>query len=122
MSNTLDLLLKMELPHPPEKVVKLKRLSQICGAPVEFKLRALSYSKAAELTSSVMDDLNVHIILAGVVEPNLKDRGLLEKYGAATPAELVKKLLLPGEIESLAREIERLSGYRTNTIEEVKKN
>jgi len=122
MSNTLDLLLKMELPHPPEKVVKLKRLSQICGAPVEFKLRALSYSKAAELTSSVMDDLNVHIILAGVVEPNLKDRELLEKYGAATPAELVKKLLLPGEIESLAREIERLSGYRTNTIEEVKKN
>ena len=122
MSNTLDLLLKMELPHPPEKVVKLKRLSQICGAPVELKLRALSYSKAAELTSSVMDDLNVHIILAGVVEPNLKDRELLEKYGAATPAELVKKLLLPGEIESLAREIERLSGYRTNTIEEVKKN
>jgi len=122
MSNTLDLLLKMELPHPPEKVVKLKRLSQICGAPVELKLRALSYSKAAELTSSVMDDLNVHIILAGVVEPNLKDRELLEKYGAATPAELVKKLLLAGEIESLAREIERLSGYRTNTIEEVKKN
>ena len=54
--------------------------------------------------------------------PNLRDKALLEKHHAPTPAELVKGLLLPGEIEDLSREVERLSGYRTATLEEVKKN
>ena len=61
------------------------------------------------------------ILLAGVVDPDFKNTALQEKYGAATPAELVEKLLLPGEIEDLAREIEKLSGYRTVTLEEIKK-
>jgi hypothetical protein len=30
-------------------------------------------------------------------------------------------MLLPGEIEDLSRTIEKLSGYRTDTIEEIKK-
>jgi len=121
MSNTLDLLLKAEIQELPEKDVKLKRLSAICGGPVIFKLRALSYSRAADLIKNQPEDLNVHIVLAGVVEPNLKDTELLAKYNAVTPAELIKKMLLPGEIEDLSREIEKLSGYRTVTIEEIKK-
>ena len=65
--------------------------------------------------------MEVHIVLAGVKAPDFKDKALLSKYGAATPAELVKKLLLPGEITDMSREIEKLSGYRTSTIEEIKK-
>ena len=121
MSNTLDLLLKAEIQELPEKDVKLKRLSAICGGPVIFKLRALSYSRAADLIKNQPEDLNVHIVLAGVVEPNLKDTELLAKYNAVTPAELIKKMLLPGEIEDLSREIEKLSGYRTITLEDIKK-
>ena len=34
---------------------------------------------------------------------------------------VVEKLLLPGEIEDLSREVEKLSGYRSVTIEQVKK-
>ena len=45
-------------------------------------------------------------------------RGL--PYGGATPAETVKAMLLPGEIEDLARAVERLCGYRRATIDEVK--
>jgi len=119
--NTLDLLLKADIPNLPEKEVKLKRLSTICGGPVIFKLRALPYARAAELIKTQPEDLNVHIVLAGVVEPNLKDTELLTKYNAPTPAELIKKMLLPGEIEDLSREIEKLSGYRTTTIEDIKK-
>lgn len=119
--NTLDLLLKADIPDLPEKEYKQKRLSAICGGPVIFKIRALPYNRAAELTASQKDDLNVHIVLAGTVEPNLKDKELLTKYNAATPAELVKKMLLPGEIEDLSRAIEILSGYRIVTIEEIKK-
>ena len=45
---------------------------------------------------------------------------LKEKFGGATPAETVKNMLLPGEIEDLSRAVERLCGYRMLTIEEVK--
>ncbi len=119
--NTIDLLLNANIPDLPEKELRLKRLSEICKGDVIFKLRALPYNRAAEIISSQKDDMNVHIVLAGTVEPNLKESGLLEKYNAATPAELIKKMLLPGEVEDLSREIERLSGYRTITVEEIKK-
>lgn len=119
--DTLDILLKHEIPNLPEKEFKIKRLSAIYGEPVIFKLKALQYNQANELTNSQKEDLNVHIVLAGTVEPNLKDTDLKEKYGALTPAELVKKMLLPGEVVDLARAIEKLSGYRTDTMQEVKK-
>lgn len=121
MDNTLDLLLKMDPPDLPEKEYKLKRLSGICGSPVVFKLRALPYSRAAEITRAQKDDIEVHILLAGVAEPNLKSPELMARYNAATPAEMVKKMLLPGEIIDISRAVERLSGYRTDTIEEIKK-
>lgn len=121
MDNTLDLLLKIDAQNLPEKEYKLKRLSGICGAPVVFKLRALPYNRAAELTKAEKEDIEVHILLAGVVEPNLKSPELMSKYNAPTPAEMVKKMLLPGEIIDISRAVERLSGYRTDTIEEIKK-
>jgi hypothetical protein len=121
MDNTLDLLLKMDTPDLPEKEYKLKRLSSLCGSPVIFKLRALPYSRAVEISRAQKDDMEVHIMLAGVSEPDLKAPELIAKYNAATPAEMVKKMLLPGEIIDISRAIERLSGYRTDTIEEIKK-
>ena len=45
----------------------------------------------------------------------------MEKYGVPTPTELVKKVLSAGEIEEISKQIEVLSGYRTKTIEEIKK-
>ena len=65
--------------------------------------------------------MSVHIVLAGVISPDLKSEELKKKYNAVTPVELVKNMLLPGEIEDISREIEKLSGYRTTTIEEIKK-
>ena len=50
----------------------------------------------------------------------LKAKELKEKYGGATPAETVKAMLLPGEIEDLSRAVERLCGFRRITIDEVK--
>jgi len=119
--DALELLLKSDIPNLPEKEYKLKRLSEICGAPVIFKLRALPYNRAAEIGKEQKDDINVHILLAGVISPDLKDKELLNKYNAITPADMVKKMLLPGEIEDISRAVERLSGYRATTIEEIKK-
>lgn len=120
--DTLDLLLKAEIPNPPEKAVKLRRLSKACGGDVVFRLRALPYSRVAEIEEMHRgDDMPVFILLAGCVSPDLKNRDLMEKYKALTPEELIKAMLLPGEIEDLSREVERLSGYRTATYDEVKK-
>lgn len=122
MQDVLDLLMGLTPPKLPEKQSRLKRLSKECGADVIFTLRALPYNRVAEIREGATGDVSVEILLAGVSAPNLKDKGLMDKYHAPTPAELVKTLLLPGEIEALAREVEKLSGYRTTTVEDVKKN
>jgi hypothetical protein len=123
--DTLELLLKSDRPNMPEKEIKLKRLSKECGGNIIFKLKALSYNRVAEIKNThAGGDMEVHIILAGVVSPDLKSEALKKKYNAETPAEIIKVMLLPGEIEDISREIEKLSGYRTTTletVEEVKK-
>jgi|GEM_PF-327894 len=119
--NTLDLLLNMDIQAPRTEKVKMKRLSSICGQDVVFTIKQLSYNRVNEIIEQYRfdTDMSVFIMLAGTVSPKLKDKNLLDKYEAVTPAELLKKLLLPGEIEDISREIQRLCGYRQNTFEIV---
>ena len=119
MTDLLALLLRPELPNVqkelPTAEYRVKRLSEALGTDVVFKLRALPYGKVKSIRDSVAGDPGLDILLAGCVEPDLK-----AKYGGATPAETVKAMLLPGEIEDLSRAVERLCGFRRITIDEVK--
>ena len=121
MSKFLDMMLKPEVPNVqkelPRAKYEVKRLSRLAGEPVVLELQGLPYGKAQELRE-VGDDQEVLILLAGC--PELKDEALKAKFGGVTPAETVKAMLLPGEIADLSRTVERLSGYRQNTIREVK--
>ena len=121
MSKFLDMMLRPETPNVlkalPEAEYEVKRLSRLYGEPVTVKLRGLPYGKAQELREMTTDQ-EIHILLAGC--PELKDAGLRDKFGGATPAETVKAMLLPGEIAELSRAVERLSGFRQNTIREIK--
>ena len=119
--DVLDLLLNAAPAKLPEKEYKIKKLSSECGGDVVFRLRALPFDRVAEIRRVGEETQNLHIVLAGVVSPDLRNQALLDKYSAETPSELVKKMLLPGEIDDLALRIERLSGYRSNVLEEVKK-
>ena len=120
--NALEMLLGSDrVEKRQEKKVKIRRLSPKGKEPVVFTLQSLGRGRVAEIRKLGDERAPLHILLAGVVDPDFKNTALQEKYGAATPAELVEKLLLPGEIEDLAREIEKLSGYRTVTLEEIKK-
>lgn len=103
----------------PTAEYKIERLSALAGQDVVFKLRALPYGKVHDI-ERFTQDTDVHILLAGCVEPELKDERLQEKFGGATPADTVKRMLLAGEIADLSAAIERLSGYRRMTISEVK--
>lgn len=119
MKEILDILLEAENTKPQTEKVKLKRLSTEEN-PAIFELKGLTFNRVAELKRLNSDEgFLLQTVLAGMISPDLKNKGLLDKYHAPTPEELLKKMLLPGEIEDLGREIERLSGYRTNTIEIV---
>lgn len=123
MSKLLDILLRPELPNVakelPECRCKVKRLSRLAGEDVVFTLRALPYGRVQEI-KELKEDAALSILLSGLKDPDPKAPELKERYGGATPAETLKALLLPGEIEDLSREVERLSGYRGDTIQKLK--
>jgi len=123
-SDLLALLLRPELPNVqkelPTAQYKVKRLSELTGQDVVFTLRGLPYGRVQRLRDSEGEDPEVHILLAGCVDPDLKNQKLRDHFGGATPAETVKAMLLPGEIADLSRAVERLSGFRQNTIREIK--
>lgn len=123
-TDLLTLLLRPELPNLvkelPTAKYRISRLSELTGQDVVFTLKALPYGKVQSLRQSMAEDVSVHILLQGCVDPDLKDPGLRERFGGATPAETVKAFLLPGEIEDLSRAVERLCGFRRTTIEEIK--
>lgn len=123
MSKLLDLLLRPEVPdvsqNLPTKQVKVKRLSKLVGEDVVFTLRALPYGRVEDM-KEMEGDTAIPILLSGLVDPDPKDKVFQERFGGATTAETLKRLLLPGEIEDLSREVEKLSGYRAATIEELK--
>lgn len=122
--STITDLLTLELPKPQTRQLKIPRLKLADGSPLTLTLRQLTYSRVADL-KRMNDNIEIQTVLAGVTEPNLRDMQLCERFGAATPVELVAKMFLPGEIEEIAEHIERLSGYRrrmTQLVEEVQKN
>jgi len=116
----------------PEKEIEMKRLSKLLGEKVVFKVRAIDGQRYADIQRLAIDisnkgnvkdvdmyKLQVLTIIEGVVDPNLKDKRLLEHFSCTTPEELVKKLLLAGEITDLYNEITALSGYEVE-VEDIK--
>lgn len=121
MSKLLDALLLPQVEdvqkNLPRGTFEIKRLTQLTGEPVTVELRGLPYDKAQDLRNMEKDQ-EVMILLAGC--PELKSEELKAKFGGVTPAETVKAMLTPGEIVDLSRAVERLTGYRQNTIRELK--
>lgn len=116
----------------PEKEIEIKRLSELLGEKAIFRIRAIDGQRYSDIQRLAIDisnkgnvkdidmyKLQVLTIIEGVVDPNLKDKKLLEHFNCATPEELVKKLLLAGEITDLYNEITKLSGYETE-VEDIK--
>ena len=111
---------------PGEQCLQFKSWTDADGNPVVFRIRELSYDKVRELQEmNTGKDLAAAIITAGVVEPNLRDERLQQACGAATPYEVVRKMLRAGELEDLQAAIEKLSGYRGSTLQifaDIEKN
>ncbi len=98
------------------------RFSEQAGEDVIFQIRALSFDELEEIKRCHEEDSEVYSLLEGVVEPSLKNPELLRKYKVSGYDELVKAIFLPGEITRISSQIVALSGFRKDTIEEIKKN
>lgn len=57
------------------------------------------------------DRYNAYLLEACVVEPNLKDAELQEKYGVMGAGELLDKIMKPGQYMELLSEILDLNGF-----------
>lgn len=52
------------------------------------------------------------IIYTCCIEPNLKDKELLEGYGVKEPVKIIEKLFLPGESKRIATLLIEAAGYK----------
>lgn len=134
----VDLLLAAKLPNLsnveelPAGDFEIPRLSRLLfGEPdkdvpederpkVVFHLRALPYGRVQELKRFDSGNLEINILLEGCVSPDLTDQRFVDRFGGGVAAETVQRMLLPGEITDLSNAIERLTGYRRMTINEIK--
>ena len=113
----------------PERTVSLKRI----GIPVTVKglTGKQVYSIRERCTVTVsgkrgqtrreLDDeaFNGALIAAATVKPNWGDAKLMAKYRASSADEVVKRLLLAGEISQLGDLVLEISEFNTE-LEEVK--
>lgn len=66
---------------------------------------------------------NTSIIINHTLVPDFKDAASIKKLGCTTPEEYLNKVLLSGEIATLANEIQKLSGFDVDIndlVEEAK--
>lgn len=118
----------LEADTVPEKTVKLERL----GIPVT--LRGLTGKQVFSIRERCTErkerkgrfterldeeQFNTALIAAATVKPNWGDSKLLAKYSASGPEEVIKRILLAGELSALGDVVLDLSGFNTD-LEDVK--
>lgn len=135
--NVLDLLLGSDIGEIklPTTQVEITRLSQLYGKPFVLTCRALSPEKYEEVQDMAVNvngkevDLDVNllqvfVVMEGVIDETgklmFKNRDLMTKFKVETPKELLKKILLSGEITSVYGKIAELSGFGDDAVKEVK--
>lgn len=131
MSNIVEELLKIDLGEVeiPKKTKKiyLKKLKR----EFEFECVALDAEKANEirmksidLASGTVDDIDMFKLQAYTVIEGcknvFKNKDLMKHFNAPTPIELVRRLLLDGELTELSNTVTELSSYQEAKDDEIK--
>ena len=131
MSNIVEELLKIDLGEveiPREtKRIYLKKLKK------EFSFECVALDaeksnrirmKSIDLTSGTVDDIDMFKLQAYTVIEGcknvFKNKDLMEHFNAPTPIELVRRLLLDGELTELSNTITELSSYQEVKDNEIK--
>ena len=119
----------------PMRTYEVKRLSNIMGTPFVVTLQSIPaelYSdiqnESVEIKKGNVSGVNIQklqfdTVIAGMKDPNLKDKQLLHHFDALTPVQLVNKLFIPGEISDMASIVSELCGFTSQKdVDEETKN
>lgn len=137
--NLIDLLLSSDIDkiERPSQEVEIKRLSKVFGEKFTVLCKALSFDKYNEIqennlkydisTQKIdmdMNNMQIEMVLNGVFNVSdgsrfFSNKDLQKHFKVHTHKDLIKKLLLGGEIGELATIITKLSGFEGDMIEEV---
>ena len=138
MSKITDLLLDADFEQieRPSKEVEIKRLSNIFGEKFTVLCKALTYDKYSEIQENCIEmnskeptfdlqKLQLELVFNGVFDAQdgtrlFSNKELQKKFKVPHGKELVKRLLLSGEISALADTITELTGYKEDLIEGIK--
>lgn len=130
--NTIERLLKIDAGKikMPEKdiIIKLRKLN---NEEFTFPCKAVDPEIVAELQENALEfsDGNIdkikmyHTKVMTIIEgcPAIfKNQDLMKHFSTATPKELVKKLLVSGEMDELNNKINELGGYDKKKKKEIK--
>lgn len=131
--NIIDKLMKIDAGTLETPTAIHKMYVKKIGEELEFEIQAINAEKIEEINRKALklDDGNVSnvdvykIKILTIMEgcPMFKDKELREHFDCPTPKELISKLLLKGEIDSLVNAIDKLSELEeTKGVEEEIKN
>ena len=118
--NLTDMLLCVPSRRRKSKLIMILELSEAAGKDVFFEIEELDYDDCAYIKGKG-DDVDACIVCMGVKTPKLNSDEFAKSQGENMPQDALKKYLSSGAIESISREIQKLSGYRVITVEDVKK-
>lgn len=132
--NIVEQLLKIdakevEMPKGEHKMF-CKKLGQEFVFPIEAidpERVAKNQERAIDLSKGEISKIDTYALkVLNIIDgcPTFKDTSLMQHFEAASPKELVKKLLLSGEMDSLSSAINELNGVTEDEgeIEEEIKN
>lgn len=106
----------------PIAKVKAEHLSKVAGDDIKITVKALNGNLYTEFASrstnkaGVTDygkayEAHAMIVVHGCIEPDLRNKELMERFGAETPKDLAKKLFPGGELVRISEKIGELSGF-----------
>ncbi|OPJ58439.1 phage tail assembly chaperone [Clostridium oryzae] len=130
--NTVEKLLKLDAKKlkMPEKDIVLK-LNRLGGEEIVFPCKAIDAELYAEIQEGSIEirkgdikkinmyEMKIRTLVEGC--PDIfKSSEVMSHFDAPTPKELIKKLLLSGEIDELYNTINELSGYEKDDEDDIK--
>lgn len=115
----------------PEKELEIKRLSGLYKAPFIITFRAIKPDEEEEIQRDCMaitkdgvdiDSSKMKYLTVGkcLLNPDIRNKELQKKFGVTNYMELLKKLFLIGEVTAVYEQIQEVSGYGKDKVEEVK--
>lgn len=106
-----------------EEVTVSKRFKDAEGNLLKFKIKAMTgpeFEEVRRRSTTIQKKgkvefnaqlFNTISVINNTLVPDFKDAESINKLGCTTPEQYVNKVLLPGEIATLAEHIQRLSGF-----------